>query len=103
MSISLKVEKTVLTVPRKNDGVFAISVAGPDRGGLHLLLSSVLRGPIASLTFTPNNHTLLCSVRHTGDGPKFADLSSTWPDCTILPCPSMMAVEKGEGSRMIGR
>jgi uncharacterized protein len=87
---------------RKNDGVYAIPVAGLERGSLHQFLSSVPGGTITGLTFTPNNHTLFCSVQHPGKGSSLDDPSSTWPDRTIPPRPSVIAVEKSESSRVIG-
>ena len=87
---------------RRNGGVSAVPVAGPECGYLRQPLSGIPGGAIASLTFTPNNHTLFCSVQHLVEGSALSDPSSTWPDRAIPPCPSAIAVEKTEGSRAIG-
>jgi uncharacterized protein len=87
---------------KKSAGVYAVPVAGPEHGHLRQFLSSVPGGTIAGLTFTPNNHALFCSVQNLGKGSSLDDLSSTWPDRTIPPRPNVIAVEKSEGSRVIG-
>lgn len=86
---------------KKSAGVYAVSVAGPEHGHLRQFLSSVPGGTIAGLTFTPNNHTLFCSVQNFEKGCSLDDLSSTWSDRTIPPRPSVIALEKREGSRVI--
>ena len=65
-------------------------------------LSSVPGSTIAGLSFTPNNHSLFCSVQHPGKGSSLDDPSSTWPDRTIPPRPSVITVERSESSRVIG-
>jgi secreted PhoX family phosphatase len=82
--------------------VYAVPVAGPERGYRRQLLSGVPGGAIAGLTFTPSNHTLFCSVQHLVEGSTLDDPSSTWPDRAIPPRPSVIAVAKNEGSRVIG-
>jgi uncharacterized protein len=87
---------------RTNDSLYAVPVVGPERGCLRQFLSSVPGSTIASLTFTLNNHTLFCSVQHPGDGSGLDDPSSAWPDRAIPPSTGVIAVEKTEGSRVIG-
>ena len=87
---------------RGKDGVYAMPVAGPERGPMRQFLSSVRGSTIAGLSFTPNNHTLFCSVQHPGKGSSLDNPSSTWPDRTIPPRPSVITVEKSENSRVIG-
>jgi secreted PhoX family phosphatase len=86
----------------KNDGVYAVPVEGPQRGYVRQFLSGVPGGEMASLIFTPNNHTLFCSVQHPGEGSVIENPSSTWPDGTTPPRPSVIAVVK-EGGGVIGR
>jgi uncharacterized protein len=85
----------------KNDGVYAVPVEGPQRGYVRQFLSGVPGGEMASLIFTPNNHTLFCSVQHPGEGSVIENPSSTWPDGTTPPRPSVIAVVK-EGGGVIG-
>jgi secreted PhoX family phosphatase len=88
---------------QKNDGVYAVPVEGRERGYVRQLLSGVPGGETASLTFTPNNHALLVSIQHPGEGSSLRQPSSTWPDGTIPPRPSVLVVEKtGDDSRVIG-
>jgi secreted PhoX family phosphatase len=51
--------------------------------------------------FTPNNHTLFCSVQHSGAGSDLDDPSSIWPDQAFPPRASMIAAEKAEGNHVI--
>jgi secreted PhoX family phosphatase len=88
---------------KHNDGVYAVAVEGLERGYLRQFLSGVPGGEVAGLTFSPDNHALFCSIQHPAEGSTLADASSTWPDGTIPPRPSIIVVEKtGDGSRVIG-
>jgi len=60
----------------KNDGVFAVPVEVPQRGYVRQFMSGVPGGEMASLIFTPNNHTLFCSIQHPGEGSAFENPSS---------------------------
>jgi len=87
----------------KNDGIYAVPVEGPERGYVRQFLSGVPGGEMASLAFNPHNHALFCSVQHPGEGSTLAAPSSTWPDGTTPPRPSVIAVERESGgSRVIG-
>jgi hypothetical protein len=86
-----------------NDGIYAVPVDGPERGYLRQFLSGVPGGEMASLAFNPNNHALFCSVQHPGEGSTIDNPSSTWPDGTTPPRPSVIVVERTSGeSRVIG-
>jgi hypothetical protein len=88
---------------KKKDGVYAVPAEGPERGYVRQFLSGVPGGEVASLIFSPNNHALFCSVQHPAEGSTIDNLSSTWPDDTTPPRPSVIVVEKtGVGSRVIG-
>jgi secreted PhoX family phosphatase len=88
---------------KKNDGVYAVPVEGQERGYLRQFLSGVPGGELASLTFSPNNHALFCSIQHPGEGSSLANPSSTWPDGTLPPRPSVIVVERtGGGNPVIG-
>ena len=87
----------------QNDGGYAVPVAGQARGYVRQFLSGVPGGETASLIFTPNNQALFVAVQHPGEGSTLDNPSSTWPDGTIPPRPSVIVVEKtGGGSRVIG-
>jgi hypothetical protein len=91
-----------LSMFKKNAGVYAVPFTGPGRGVLRQFLSSVGGGIIAGLTFTPNNHTLFCSVQHAGEDCSLDDSSNTRPDRPVPPRPSVIVVEKTDGNRVIG-
>jgi uncharacterized protein len=82
---------------QKNDGIYAVPVEGPERGYCRQFLSGVVDGEIASLIFSPDNHALFCAIQHPGEGTTIDNPSSTWPDGTTPPRPSVIVVEKSGG------
>lgn len=88
---------------QKNDGIYAVPVAGDERGFLRQFLSSVTGCETASLTFAPNDETLFVSIQHPGEGGTFENSASTWPDSTRPPRPSVIAVTRtASDSKVIG-
>jgi hypothetical protein len=79
---------------RANDGIYAVPVEGAERGFLRQFLSGVPGGETASLELTPNNETLFVSIQHPGEGSTFENPSSRFPDATVPPRPSVIAVTK---------
>jgi uncharacterized protein len=88
-------------VSRTNGGLDAIPVVGSPCGYLRQYPSCVPGATIAALTFTPTNCPLFCSVQQPRDGSSLNDSSSTWLERAIPPCPSVIAVEKTDGCRVI--
>ena len=87
---------------QKHDGIYAVPVAGPDRGYLRQFLSAVIASETTGLLLTPNNETLFVSIQHPGEDSSFENPSSIWPDGST-PRPSVIAVTKnGAGSKTIG-
>lgn len=87
----------------KNDGIYAVPVEGSDRGFLRQFLSGVVGCETASLEFSDDNETLFVSIQHPGEGSRLQASSSTFPDGTIPPRPSVVAVKKvSRGSKAIG-
>lgn len=85
-----------------HDGIFAVPTDGEDRGFVRQLLSGPIGCELASLEFTPDNHTLFCSIQHPAEGSRFESPSTLWPDNATPPRPSVIAVTKSEGSKVIG-
>lgn len=86
-----------------NDGVFAVPVAGPERGSLRQFLSSVPGCETASLVFDDRDETLFVTIQHPGEGSTFAAPTSHFPDGgTSVPRPSLIAVTKDRGEPRIG-
>ena len=87
----------------KHDGIYAVPVAGPDRGFVRQFLSGVIASETTGLLLTPNNETLFVSIQHPGEDSSFENPSSTFPDGTTPPRPSVIAITKtGSGPRTIG-
>ncbi len=79
---------------QKNDGIYAVPVEGGERGFLRQFLSSVVGCETASLVFTPNSEALFVSIQHPGEGSVFDTASSTFPDGSRPPRPSVVVVTK---------
>jgi secreted PhoX family phosphatase len=83
---------------KKNDGIYAVPVQGPDRGWVRQFLSAVPGAEVASLELTPDNRALFASIQHPGEGSKSLDpagLVSRWPDGDF-PRPSVVTVTKAD-------
>jgi secreted PhoX family phosphatase len=81
---------------KKNDGIYAVPVQGPDRGFVRQFLSAVPGAEVASLEMTPDNRSLFAAIQHPGKGSKNLDpasLTTRWPDGDF-PRPSVIAVTK---------
>jgi uncharacterized protein len=75
-----------------NDGVFAVPVEGPQRGLVRQFLSAPVEAEVCGPEFTPDGLTFFCAIQHPGEGGNFITPLSTWPDDTIPPRPSVVAV-----------
>lgn len=83
---------------KKNDGIYAVPVQGPDRGYVRQFFSAVVGAEVASLAMTQDDRTLFAAVQHPGEGSKNLDpanLTSRWPDGDI-PKPSVVVVTKAD-------
>jgi len=87
---------------RKNDGIFAVPVQGPERGFLRQFLSGPRGAEICGPEFTPNGTTLFCAIQHPGEGGTLDQPTSTWPDGTTPPRPSVVVVTRERGNAVIG-
>ena len=83
---------------KKNDGIYAVPVRGPDRGYVRQFLSACAGAEVASLAMTPDDRSLFAAIQHPGEGSKNlepANLISRWPDGDF-PRPSVVAVTKAD-------
>jgi secreted PhoX family phosphatase len=84
---------------RKNDGVYAVAVDGPERGHAKQFFSGVPGGECASLCFDDRDETLFVTIQHPGEDSPFDKPSSTFPD-RKQPRPSVVLVMKDGGGRI---
>ena len=85
----------------RNDTVFAVPSAGPDRGRVLPFLTVPNGAEVCGPEFTPDFQTLFVNVQHPGEsgaGPN--DPQSVWPDGTWPSLPSLVAVTKDGGGRI---
>lgn len=86
---------------RRNDGVYVVPTAGPQRGYVRQLLSGVPGGEVASLAFSSDDRYLFVSIQHPAEGSTLANPTSRFPDGD-LPRPTVVVVENTGGTRVIG-
>ena len=81
-----------------NDGLFAVSVDGADRGRARQLLSVPVGAELASGYFSPDGRWFFGSAQHPGEGSTFESPSSTYPDGPgNPPRPGVFTVRKVDG------
>jgi secreted PhoX family phosphatase len=87
-----------------NDGIFAVPVAGEERGFLRRFLQAPIEAEVVGPEFTPDGQTLFCGIQHPGEKGTLVNPTSTWPDGTSPARPSVIAIVKtSSGSKLIGR
>lgn len=86
---------------KKNDSIFAVPVAGPDRGRLQAFLSSPAGCEVCGPEFSPDGQAFFVNVQHPGENGKGpGDPQSLWPDGTWPALPSLVVVTKNGGGRI---
>lgn len=83
-----------------HDGVYAVAVAGPERGKVKQFMSSVNAAEVCGPEFTPDNKTLFLAIQHPGEGSTFEKPSTSWPNHSGGPRPSVVAVTHVKGKRI---
>ncbi|MCL6644292.1 MAG: PhoX family phosphatase [Dehalococcoidia bacterium] len=81
---------------KKNDGVYAVPVSGPERGYNRQFLSGVSGAECASLIFSDNDDTLFVSIQHPAEGTTLENASSRFPDGKE-PRPAVIFIRKEDG------
>jgi secreted PhoX family phosphatase len=64
----------------RNDAMFAVPVAGAERGHVRPFLAVPSGAECTGPAFTPNEQTVFIAVQHPGEGGTFAAPLSRWPD-----------------------
>lgn len=85
-----------------NDGLYSVPVTGPQRGHVKRFFSAVPGAEVTGPEFTPDDTTLFLSVQHPGEGSRLDAPTSTWPDGTSPPRPSVVAI-RADGGGPVGR
>ena len=80
-----------------NDALYAVPVSGPERGNVRRFFSAVPGAEVSGHEFTPDDSTLFLSVQHPGEGSHIGKPSSTWPDGTAPPRPSVVSIRAEDG------
>jgi len=81
---------------RRNDGVYAVPVEGPERGFARQFFSGVPGGETAALILSDNDDTLFVSIQHPAEGSTLESPTSKFPDGNE-PRPSVVFVMKDGG------
>lgn len=81
-----------------NDGFFGVPVDGPERGHLKQFFSSVVGSEVCGPEFTPDNTTLFLAIQHPGEGGTYDTPTTSWPEESGPPRPSVIAVWSEEGA-----
>jgi uncharacterized protein len=80
-----------------NDGLFAVPVAGAERGNLKRFFTAVVGSEVSGPEFTPDNTSLFVSIQHPGEGGTFESQISTWPDGDGAPRPTVVVIQAESG------
>ncbi|GIW09977.1 MAG: dTDP-glucose 4,6-dehydratase [Dehalococcoidia bacterium] len=83
-----------------NDGVYAVPVAGSERGYLRQFLSSPAGSEVCGPECTPDNTTFFVAIQHPGEEGTVEKPVSTWPDGLPYPRPAVVAITAEHGGRI---
>ena len=82
------------------DGLFAVTLEGPERGRTQRFLSGVLGSEITGPEFSPDGRGVFVSVQHPGEGSSLDAPSTRWPDGSGPPRPSVVLIRRLDGDRI---
>lgn len=85
-----------------NDGLYAVPVAGPERGCLRQFFSAVTGAEVSGPIFTPDNTSLFMAIQHPGEGGTFEQPITHWPDGAGAPRPALVVIQAEGGGRIGG-
>ncbi len=80
-----------------NDGLFAVPVDGEERGFVQQFFSAVTDSEVCGPEFTPDNASLFLAIQHPGEDGTYDSPTSTWPDGSVPPRPSVITVRATAG------
>ena len=104
-SVLSTVNRAAGTFAGTNDGLFAVPVAGPERGHLKAFLTVPVGAECSGPLITSDARSVFVSVQHPGEttGSTRDAPSSTWPDRLAerpFPRPSVAVVFREDGGRV---
>ena len=89
-----------------NDGVWAVTTEGAERGTGRAFFSAPIGAELCGPRFTPGGDTLFVAVQHPGDGDQtsFEHPATRWPDFRegIPPRPAVLAIRRKDGGPIGG-
>ncbi len=87
-----------------NDGLFVTPVDGAERGYLKQFFASVTGSEVSGPSFNPDNTALFTSIQHPGEGGRYGDQISVWPDGgnALVPRPTVVVITKDDGGPIGG-
>lgn len=89
-----------------NDGVFAVPVAGPNRGELKQFFSTVAGSEVCGPEFAANDTALFLAIQHPGEGSGsvFDRPITRWPDNKrgTPPRPSVIVIQNADVKKRVG-
>ncbi|MEJ7840094.1 MAG: alkaline phosphatase PhoX, partial [Thermomicrobiales bacterium] len=80
-----------------NDGLFATTVEGSERGNLRQFFSSVNGAEVSGPVFNTDGTALFTAVQHPGEGGTFEEPVTLWPDGVGVTRPSVVLITKDDG------
>jgi len=84
------------------DGVWAIPVAGNDRGKAKHFLRTPVGAELCGPCFTPDNTSFFCAVQHPSEGDDYESPRTRWPDFdeNTPPRPAVVVVTHPQGNKV---
>ncbi|NJL06561.1 MAG: PhoX family phosphatase [Chloroflexaceae bacterium] len=79
------------------DGLFAVPVEGDNRGFVQQFFASVQGSEVCGPEFTPDNTALFLAIQHPGEGGTFDAPTTSWPEESGPPRPSVIAIRANNG------
>jgi secreted PhoX family phosphatase len=83
-----------------NEGLYAVPTEGPERGHVQRFFAGVPGAEITGPEFNPNGDTLFLAVQHPGEGGRWAEPTSHWPDGKQPARPSVVVIQAEDGRRV---
>ena len=81
------------------DGLYAATTRGDRAGVPKAFFRAPIGAEVTGPSFTPNGETLFLSIQHPGEGSRYANPSTRWPDFNpaMPPRPTVLAITRAGG------